>query len=148
MKDYQQRKVDTVFGTVSFRSPRIVSSACEPPWYLETAFCPLLPIIPERATLELLALQAKLAAQMSYRQVVDTMREFLPVSEQLVAVFGGDRLPRGQRSRLENLDGGIRGETRRSESYRECCERAQPWRDAPEKTQVCTREFSCSSAED
>jgi len=43
-------------GIVSFRSPRIVSCACEPPWYLETAFCPLWPIIPERATPELLAL--------------------------------------------------------------------------------------------
>jgi len=81
LKDYRQRKVDTVFGTVSFRSPRIVSCACEPPWYLETAFCPLWPIIPERATPELLALQAKLAAQMSSRRVVETIREFLPVSE-------------------------------------------------------------------
>lgn len=72
-----------MFGTVSFRSPRIVSCACEPPWYLETAFCPLWPIIPERATPELLALQAKLAAQMSYRRVVETMREFLPVSDKI-----------------------------------------------------------------
>lgn len=72
-----------MFGTVSFRSPRIVSCACEPPCYLETAFCPLWPIIPERATPELLALQAKLAAQMSYRRVVETMREFLPVSEKI-----------------------------------------------------------------
>ena len=83
MKDYRNRKVDTVFGTVSFRSPRIVSCACEPPWYLETAFCPLWPIIPERATPELLALQAKLAAQMSYRRVVETLREFLPVSDKI-----------------------------------------------------------------
>jgi hypothetical protein len=50
---------------------------------LEAAFCPLLPIIPERATPELLAIQAKLAAQMSYRRVVETMREFLPVSEKI-----------------------------------------------------------------
>jgi hypothetical protein len=83
LKDYRHRKVDTVFGTVSFRSPRIVSCACEPPWYLETAFCPLWPIIPERATPELLALQAKLAAQMSYRRVVETMREFLPVDDKI-----------------------------------------------------------------
>jgi hypothetical protein len=34
LKDYRHRKVDTVFGTVSFRSPRIVSYACERPWYL------------------------------------------------------------------------------------------------------------------
>src|SRR5258705_6164883 len=81
LKDYRQRKVDTVFGTVSFRSPRIASCACERPWYLETAFCPLWPIIPERATPEPLALQAKLAAQMSYRRVVEIMREFARVSE-------------------------------------------------------------------
>jgi hypothetical protein len=83
LKDYRRRKVDAVFGTVSFRSPRIVSCACEPPWYLETAFCPLWPIIPECATPELLALQAKLAAQMSYRRVVEIMREFLPVSAKI-----------------------------------------------------------------
>jgi hypothetical protein len=61
VKDYRQRKVDTVFGTVSFRSPRIISCDCEPPFFLATPFCPLLPIIPERATPELLALQAKLS---------------------------------------------------------------------------------------
>ncbi|QIE29225.1 hypothetical protein SBC2_73010 (plasmid) [Caballeronia sp. SBC2] len=83
LKDYRRRKVDTVFGTVSFRSPRVVSCACEPPWYSETAFCPLWPIVPEWATPELSALQAKLAAQMTYRRVVEIMREFLPVSEKI-----------------------------------------------------------------
>ena len=39
--------------------------------------------IPERATPELLALQAKLSAFMPYRQVVATLRECLPVSETL-----------------------------------------------------------------
>ena len=81
MKDYRRRKVDTVCGTVCSHRPRIVSCTCEPPWYLETAFWLLRPIIPERATPELLAIQAKLAAQMSYRRVVETMREFVPVSE-------------------------------------------------------------------
>ena len=37
--------------------------------------------IPERVTPELLALQAKLSARMPHRQVVATLREFLPVSE-------------------------------------------------------------------
>jgi len=83
VKDYRQRKVDTVFGTVSFRSPRIVSCECEPPYFLEAAFSPLLPIIPERATPELLALQAKLSTQMSYRQVVAILREFLPGNDKL-----------------------------------------------------------------
>ncbi|KWR87890.1 hypothetical protein RM96_22510 [Cupriavidus sp. IDO] len=39
--------------------------------------------VPERATSELLALEAKLSAQMPYRQVVSMMREFLPVRKTL-----------------------------------------------------------------
>lgn len=39
--------------------------------------------VPERATSELLALEAKLSAQMPYRQVVSIMREFLPVRKTL-----------------------------------------------------------------
>jgi hypothetical protein len=35
MKDYWQHKIDTVFGTVSVRSPRIMTCPCEPPDYLE-----------------------------------------------------------------------------------------------------------------
>src|SRR5258708_8236799 len=73
LKDYRQRKVDTVFGTVSFRSPRIVSCACEPPWHLEAAFCPLWPIIPETATPQSSSLQAVLAAQIAYHRLVETM---------------------------------------------------------------------------
>jgi hypothetical protein len=99
-----------VFGTVRFRSPRIVSCACEPPRYLETAFCPLWPIIPERATPELLALQAKLAAQMSYRRVVETMGEFLPVSEKINHVTVRNRTLRvGTRIDAIELPGAQRG---------------------------------------
>ena len=32
IKDYQQRKVDTVFGSVAVRCPRIISCPCEPPY--------------------------------------------------------------------------------------------------------------------
>ncbi|MNT35966.1 hypothetical protein D3C72_1720200 [compost metagenome] len=41
LKDYRMRKVDTVFGRVAFRSARIVSYPCEPPYFLElnTARC-------------------------------------------------------------------------------------------------------------
>jgi hypothetical protein len=35
VKDYRLRKIDTIFGTVSLRSPRIISCPCEPPCYLE-----------------------------------------------------------------------------------------------------------------
>ncbi|KAF7961883.1 hypothetical protein AWV80_28375 [Cupriavidus sp. UYMU48A] len=83
LKDYRIRKVDTVFGKVAFRSARIVSCPCEPPYYLEIDYSPMSAYIPERATPELLALQAKLSAQMPYRQVVATLREFLPVDSKL-----------------------------------------------------------------
>ena len=54
--------------------------------------------VPERATGELLALEAKLSAQMSYRQVVATMREFLPVSSTLNHVTVRNRTLRATRS--------------------------------------------------
>jgi hypothetical protein len=43
VKDYRLRKIDTVFGTVSLRSPRIISCPCEPPCYLELPTLPFAP---------------------------------------------------------------------------------------------------------
>lgn len=62
LKDYRKQKVDKVCGTVAFRSARIVSCPCEPSCYLEVEYSPMSSYIPERATRELLALQAKLSA--------------------------------------------------------------------------------------
>src|SRR5664279_2757277 len=50
IKDYRQRKIDTVFGTVSFRSPRIITCECDPPFFLCMPLRPLRPIVPARAT--------------------------------------------------------------------------------------------------
>jgi hypothetical protein len=61
LKDYRKRKVDAAFGTVAFRSARIVSRPCEPPCHLVVAYSPRSSYIPERATPVLLALQAKLS---------------------------------------------------------------------------------------
>ena len=83
IKDYRQRKVDTMFGTVTFRSPRIITCDCDPPFFLTMPLRPLRPIVPERATPELQALQARLAAQMSYRQAAAMMREFLPIGDKV-----------------------------------------------------------------
>ncbi|KRB83465.1 ISKra4 family transposase [Noviherbaspirillum sp. Root189] len=83
LKDYRRLKVDTVFGTVSVRSPRLMSCPCEPPYYLEGLFSPMSQIIPERAAPGLLLLQARLASKMSFRQVVSIMQEFLPGTEKL-----------------------------------------------------------------
>ncbi len=81
IKDYQQRKVDTVFGGVTLRCPRIISCPCEPPYFFETAFSPIQQVLPERATTELQLLEASLCAQLPYRQAANMMRQFLPVHE-------------------------------------------------------------------
>ena len=81
INDYQQRKVDTVFGRVNLRCPRIISCPCEPRYFVAVAFSPIKQILPERATAGLQLLQAKLCAQMSYRHAASIMREFLPVSD-------------------------------------------------------------------
>ncbi|AGW90031.1 hypothetical protein N234_08310 [Ralstonia pickettii DTP0602] len=69
LKDRRIRKVDTVFGTVPFRSARIICCPCGTPLPLEFPYSPMTEYVPERATSELLALEAKLSAQMPYRQV-------------------------------------------------------------------------------
>jgi hypothetical protein len=83
LKDRRIRKVDTVFGTVPFRSARIVCCPCETPLQMEYPYSPMTEFVPERATAELLSLEARLSAQMPYGQVVTMMREFLPVRETL-----------------------------------------------------------------
>jgi hypothetical protein len=83
LKERRTRKVDTVFGTVCFRSARIVSCPCESPFQLEYPYNPMIEYVPERTTGELLALEAKLAPKMPYRQVVSLMRKFLAVRSTL-----------------------------------------------------------------
>ncbi|SIT44909.1 conserved hypothetical protein [Paraburkholderia ribeironis] len=83
LKDRRIRKVDTVFGTVPFRSARIICCPCETPFHMEYPYSPMTEYVPQRATAEPLALEARLSAQMPYRQVVTMMREFLPVRETL-----------------------------------------------------------------
>jgi hypothetical protein len=83
LKDRRIRKVDTVFGTTLFRSARIVCCPCETSFQMEYPYSPMAEFVPERATTELLSLEARLSAQMPYRQVVAMMREFLPVRETL-----------------------------------------------------------------
>lgn len=83
LKDRRIRKVDTVFGTVPFRSARFICCPCGTPLPMEFPYSPMTEYVPERATSELLALEAKLSAQMPYRQVVSMMREFLPVRQTL-----------------------------------------------------------------
>ena len=77
LNDRRIRKVDTVFGTVRFRSARMISCPCETFCQLETPYSPMTEYVPERATGELIALEARLSAQMPYRQAAATIRELL-----------------------------------------------------------------------
>jgi hypothetical protein len=98
VKDYRLRKIDTVFGTVSLRSSRIISCPCEPPFYMELPIVPLAPVLPERSTPELQLLQAKLCATLSYRRAAKILQEFLPVNATLNHVTLRNRTVRvGQR---------------------------------------------------
>ncbi|MGF6935144.1 hypothetical protein OKW41_004306 [Paraburkholderia sp. UCT70] len=83
LKDLRIRKVDTVFGTVPFRSARIICCPCETAFQMEYPYSPMSEFVPERATTELLSLEARLSAQMPYRQVVTMLREFFPERETL-----------------------------------------------------------------
>lgn len=132
LKDRRIRKVDTVFGTVSFRSARIVCCPCESPLQLEYPYSPMTEFVPERATEELLSLEARLSAQMPYRQVVTMLREFLPVRETLNhvtvrnrALRVGERIeavqpaaclaPKGETEWTLTIDGGFVRGRRKSE---------------------------------
>lgn len=83
LKDRRIRKLGTVFGTVPIPSARIVSCPCETPYQLECPYNPMTEYVLERASTELLALEAKLSALMPYRKVVAMLREFLPVRDTL-----------------------------------------------------------------
>jgi len=80
LKDYRVRRLDTVLGTVRFRSPRLIACNCQPPCFMELAFWPFMFLIPERSTPELQRLQASLVSEMSYRRAAEILRRFLPVS--------------------------------------------------------------------
>ena len=45
LKDWRIRKVDTVFGTVPFRSARIVCCPCETPFQMEYPYSPMSEIV-------------------------------------------------------------------------------------------------------
>jgi len=71
LKDYRARKVQTLFGTVSFRIPRIIDRG-----RIET----VLPIPGNgRSTQEFDELRAKLSAWMSFRSAMNLLAEMYPV---------------------------------------------------------------------
>lgn len=77
IKDYNQRKILTVFGEIPVRFPRLmVCQKCNPACCF--SFSPAADICKDRATPELLELSAKLGAKFSYREASGVLATFLP----------------------------------------------------------------------
>lgn len=65
IKDYQERRILTVFGAVPVTYPRlIVCQKCNP--WASFTFSPAADICPDRTTPELMELSARLGARVSY----------------------------------------------------------------------------------
>jgi hypothetical protein len=74
----------TVFGTVPVESPRVYHCGCQA--HATTSFSPLATLLPERTTPDLLYLETKWAAFMSYGLTVKLLQDVLPLDEPLEAV--------------------------------------------------------------
>ena len=66
----------TVFGTLPVDSPRLYHCPCQP--HTTTSFSPLATLLPERTTPDLLYLETKWAALMSYGLTVKLLQDVLP----------------------------------------------------------------------
>ena len=73
----------TVFGKITIPSPRFVHCDCQP--HEAESFSPLAQALPERTTPELLFLEAKWSALMSYGLTADLLQEALPMDSPLHA---------------------------------------------------------------
>src|SRR5215831_13145750 len=74
----------TVFGTLPVESPRLYHCPCQA--HTTTSFSPLATLLPERTTPDLLYLETKWAALMSYGLTVKLLQDVLPIDEPLEAV--------------------------------------------------------------
>jgi hypothetical protein len=74
----------TVFGSLPVDSPRLSHCPCQP--HPTTSFSPLATLLPERTTPDLLYLETKWAALMSYGLTVKLLQDVLPIDEPLEAV--------------------------------------------------------------
>jgi hypothetical protein len=74
-KDQRTIVFRTLFGTVRVSSPRFYTCRCQP--QTTASWSPLAACLPERTTPELLYLEAKFAALMSYGLTVDLLADVL-----------------------------------------------------------------------
>jgi hypothetical protein len=80
-KSRHQRMYRTVFGTLTLQSPRWYTCPCEAS--TTRSFSPLADLLREWTAPELLYLEAKFAALMSYGVTVDVLANILPIGAQL-----------------------------------------------------------------
>jgi hypothetical protein len=82
LKDYQPLTLRTLFGIVRLRSPRFtISQASDKPHTIS----PLRSLFTQRTTPEMLYLETKWAALLSYSQTVALLKDVLPVDQKLNA---------------------------------------------------------------
>jgi hypothetical protein len=82
-KGHHQLVYRTVFGKLTLPSPQWYACRCQTTE--RRSFSPLADLLPERTAPELLYLEAKFAALMSYGVTVDALGEILPIGAQLNA---------------------------------------------------------------
>jgi hypothetical protein len=74
-------QVRTVFGTIPVNSPRLYQCPCQP--YPTETYSPLAALLPEHITPELLFLETKWAALVSYGVTAELLHDALPIDEAL-----------------------------------------------------------------
>src|ERR1700733_506735 len=78
MRGYGKRKIQTVFGRVEVRNPRIMNcQRCLP--HFCAAWRVLRDICPDQATPELMERSARRGSLLPYRKAAEVMAEFLPI---------------------------------------------------------------------
>lgn len=82
--DYRTRNVDTLFGRISVRVPRMCTCSCQAENHRGTSGAQsiLSNLLPDRATLEFLRMHAELGSRHSFREAARIMETFLPCAPQ------------------------------------------------------------------
>lgn len=83
VKDSCQLVYRTLFGKLTLHSPRLFHCDCQA--HVAKSFSPLADLLSERTAPELLYLESKFAALMSYGQSAELLAEVLPIDEHLNA---------------------------------------------------------------
>lgn len=81
--DYRTRSLETLFGRLTVRAPRVKPCRCQVA--LNPRISPLSPLnhlLPDRATPEMKRLQAELGARHSFREAARLMEQLLPCAQQ------------------------------------------------------------------